>query len=162
MAVLIGIYTAVFVAMAAAYIVLGSFVAIDNPAMGIVIAACAAMSTAQTWVSREKAVPESRRAWKLALACALITTALSAIVGAAGLLGEAGLLREMLREATTVVPLLAIVVMSVHVLVIRLGLWIGTRLNRNLVASASPAAAAQPAREAGRTDRASSEEKEKR
>ncbi len=124
---LVGIYTAVFVALAVAYMILDHFIRVENSAIGLVVAACAAMTMARSWTLREKAPPAGARAWTATILCALVTTALLCGVTALGVADDDQLLREVQHEGPATLAVVVAILLAVNLLVIRLGLWLGSR-----------------------------------
>ncbi len=125
-AFLIGIYSIVFLGMAAAFIAIAYLLEIENAAMGLIIAAAAAMTMARNWVAREQAKPSQIRAWTISFGCALVTLAFFSIIAMAGIAGDEAALRDIQREDPILIVGVAGMLLAISLLVIRLGLWVGT------------------------------------
>ena len=126
---LVGIFAALFCGLAVLLMLITYLVDFDNPAMGVILTFVAAMSTAQIWVTREKAAPQSGRAWRVALICGLVATAISAALAAVSFVADPALLAELQADAdsTAIIAAIAVGVTGLNILIIRLGLWLGGR-----------------------------------
>jgi lysylphosphatidylglycerol synthetase-like protein (DUF2156 family) len=122
---LVGIYTVIYIMMAAAYLLINYFIKIDNAAIAIIIAAAAAMTMARNWVLREQATPSGKRIWMISLACALVTTVLLGFITILGVAANEQLLREAQHEGPMLIVGVAAVLLVINLIVIRLGLWTG-------------------------------------
>jgi hypothetical protein len=126
---LVGTFVGLFCGLAALVLLVVYFVNFDSPSMGVVVTFVAAMATAQIWVNKEKTAPESKRAWRLALICGVLASAISAALLALSLLVDPALLSELQADtdASAILAVLAVAVILLNVLIIRFGLWFGAR-----------------------------------
>lgn len=123
---LVGLFAASFLLMAVIVNVIAAFIKFENPAMGLIIAFAAGMTTAQFWVSREQARPAAGRMWLVAALCGLAAVVIMGTVAALGLLGSRNVLHEIRRDSEAFV-IVAAVISGVVILVIRLGMAWGAR-----------------------------------
>ncbi len=130
---LIGIYSIIFLGMAAAFIAITYLIEIENAAMGLIIAAAAAMTMARNWVTREQAKPSQIRAWTISLGCALVTLVFFAIIAMTGIAADEAALRDLQREGPILIVGIAGILLVIILLVIRLGLWVGTMQAMKLI-----------------------------
>jgi hypothetical protein len=124
---IVGLFAASFIGLTILLNILVFFIPFDNPAMGLLIVFAAGGAAATNWFSREKAVPTSGRAWKVALICGVVSGTLSAALAVLGLSGDAQLWGEFSRAGVLTIALIFVAVVAVQVLFARLGFWLTFR-----------------------------------
>lgn len=124
---LVGIYAVIFALMAAAYLVIEYFFALQMAAIGIVITAAASMTMARNWVMREQTAPNGTRVWTITLLCSIITMIFYGVIGLLGVAADERLLREIQREGPVLMAAVAAILFLISLFVIRIGLWVGIK-----------------------------------
>lgn len=126
---LVGIFAALFCGLVVVVLLIVYFIDFDNPAMGPITTFVAAMSTGQIWATREKAAPQSGRAWRVAMICGLLATAVSIAGVALTLSVDPAFLAELQADvdSTAFIAASSAGLAVLNILIIRLGLWLGGR-----------------------------------
>ncbi len=124
---IVGIFAAAFVLLTVLLNILVLFIPFDNPAMGLIIVFAAASAAAQNWVLREGAVPANGRAWRLALACGLVSGVLSAGLAVFSFSGDKFLWRAFSNAGGPMLVLIFAAITAIQVLFIRLAFWLAFR-----------------------------------
>lgn len=126
-ALIVVVFTASFVALTILLNIIVFLIPFDNPAMGLIIVFAAGGAAAHTWFSREKAIPETGRAWSHALMCGVVSGIFSAAFAMFNLSGDGQLWREFSNTGLLTILLVFIVIAAVQVLAVRLGFWLTFR-----------------------------------
>lgn len=124
---LVGIYLASFVVLVILLNVVVMFVPFDNSAMGFVIVIAASGAAAHYWVWREKAVPSSGRAWRVAGLCGTLSALLAVALVVLGGYSVEQIAREIRSTGVIVTIGLFALLVALQVLMARFGMWLTFR-----------------------------------